>query len=130
MSREWLKHFACGAAAASIASVGAWYYSVSTQASKTLVLSYVKAEGLVDTKLPPDPAPQYDEPSEYVERIARGCGIKSWTVQSELNLDEPVTAELEVRWADVSDKAFNCLTKFVRPQRVTLELKKTNAQTY
>jgi hypothetical protein len=130
MSGAWLKPFACGAALASTASVGAWYYSISTQASKTLVLSYIKAEGLLDAKLPPDPAPQYFEPSEYVVRIARGCGIKSWTMQSELNLDAPVTADLEIPWADVSDKAFNCLTKFVRPQRVTLKLKTTNAQTH
>jgi hypothetical protein len=127
VSRAWLKPFACGAALASTASVGAWYYSVSTQAPKIIVLSYTKSEGLLDAKLPRDPAPQYDEPSEYVVRIARGCGFKAWTVQSELNLDGPVTADLEVPFADMSDKAFNCLTKFLRPQRVTLKLKTTDA---
>jgi hypothetical protein len=130
VNRTWLQTFACGAAVASIASVGAWIYSVSNQASKTLVLSYVKAEGMDSPKLPPDPAPQFDEPSEYLVQIARNCGIKSWTMQSEINLDEPVMADLEVPWANVSDKIFNCLTGYVRPPRVTLKLKKTNAQTH
>ena len=130
MSRGWLKPFAAGAASASLASFGAWYYTVSAQTSKILVLSYIKGEGLDQPKLPSDPAPQYELPFEYVVRIARSCGIRTWTMQSGFDLDTPVVADLEIPLKDVSDKKFSCLTKFVRPQRVTLELKKTNAQTH
>jgi hypothetical protein len=125
VNSTWRKPFTCGVALASISSSAAWYYSNITQTPRILVLSYVKAEGLEDPQLPPDPAPQYSEPAEYVIRIARSCGIRHWTMDSGLNLDAPVTAGIEVRWADISDETFGCLTKFVLPQRVTLTFKKS-----
>ncbi len=126
MRREWLNPFALGVATASLASTGAWLYSKFTEPQKLLVLTYVQAEGLDQPKLPPDPAPQSDEfklPSEYVIQIARSCGIKSWTTDSQLDLDAPVTAELELPLSDVSNETFNCLTRFVTPHRVILEIK-------
>jgi hypothetical protein len=121
--REWLKPFALGAATVSLATFGAWIYKTTTEQSKILVLSYVKAEGLGQPALPPDPASQYEEPYEYVVRIAQSCGVKNWTVQRLQHLDAPSEARLELPLEDVSNRVFNCLIKFVRPQRVTLEMK-------
>lgn len=126
MKREWLRPFAFGVAIASVASTGAWVYSKYIEPKKLLVLTYVQAEGLGQPKLPPDPAPQSDEftlPSDYVIQIARSCGIKSWTTDSEFTSDLPVTAELEVPLSDISNKTFNCLTRFVRPHRVIVEIR-------
>lgn len=126
MKREWLKPFALGVAIASIASTGAWLYSKFTEPKKLLVLTYVQAEGLDQPKLPPDPAPQSDEfkfASDYVIKIARSCGMRSWTTDNSMGLDAPLTAELEVPLSDVSNKTFNCLTRYVRPQRVTVEIR-------
>lgn len=126
MRYQWLKPFACGVAIASLASVCAWLYAESTKPSKVLILSYIKGEGLYDPPLPPDPAPQYSNPADYVARIARSCGVKTWMIQSEANPDAPVMADLEVQWKDVSDKMFSCLSKFVTPPRVTMRIKSTN----
>ncbi len=120
MSREWLKPFALGVAVTSLASIGGWLYNVSSQ---LLVLTYVKAEGLYDPKLPSDPAPEMEEPTEYLIRIARRCGIQSWSTLNSWGLDTPIFAELSVPLNEVSDKQFNCLAKFANSPRVTIKLK-------
>jgi hypothetical protein len=130
MRSEWLKPFACGVAAASLASTSAWFYSVSNRTPKTLILTYVKAEGLDDAKLPPDPAPQFEEPLEYVLQIAQICGAASRPMQSRLDLDAPVTAQLELPLNEISEESFGCLSNYLRPRRVTLTLKTSNVQAY
>jgi hypothetical protein len=120
MRREWLKPFALGVLVASLASIGGWLYNVSSQ---LLVLTYVKDEGLYGPKLPSDPAPNMKEPTEYLIRIARRCGIHSYSTINSLGLDSPYFAELSVPLNEVSDKQFNCLAKFSSSPRVTIKLK-------
>jgi len=125
VSRAWLKPFAFGAAAVSLASIGAWIFSNNAKASKMLIIEYAKSQGYGGPALPADPAPKFREPSEYVVWMARHCKLQDWQMHSDLVLDAPTTARLVVPWRGIFDASFNCLTQFIVPNRVTMKFTRT-----
>ena len=121
MSRTWLKPFAFGAAAVSLASTGAWIFANNDEASKILIIEYTKSQGYGGSLLPADPAPKFHVPSGYLVWMARRCKLRDWQMHSDVVLDAPISASLVVPWSEISNVSFNCLTQFIVPNRVKMK---------
>jgi len=123
-SRNWLRWLATGTLLGTFAWLLPWAFFTMTKPETFYVLAYSRNSGPVvwPEVGVSDPAPGLHNVSEYPVQIAIRCNISPWKISTNLGTtDVDKTSWVRIRSDVVDDRAFNCLSQFVRPPYVRLE---------